>query len=138
MEMPEWRDEYSVGIPEIDAQHKHLFSLAAAVADSVRSKSGQTDLKAVVDELVCYANEHFAFEEIILEKIGYADLMYHQKMHEFMRTRIGLLTAQLNEGLLTEDELVEFMETWLTEHIIMEDMRYIAAVAANEFDGGNI
>jgi hemerythrin len=137
MEIPEWRDEYSVGISEIDAQHKHLFGLAAALADSMRKAAGQTDLNAVLDELVCYADEHFAFEEIIMEKIDYEHLMYHQKMHEFMRTRIALLKAQLNEGLLTEDELAEFMETWLTEHIIMEDMRYIAAVAAKEFDRGS-
>lgn len=46
-----------------------------------------------------------------------------------MRTRLDLLTAQLKQGLLSRAELVEFMETWLTEHIIMEDMRYILAVS---------
>ncbi|WP_169314411.1 bacteriohemerythrin [Turneriella parva] len=134
--MPEWRSEYSVGVPEIDAQHQHLFALAATLAESVRSSSGQANLKAVLDELVCYANEHFAFEEVIMEKINYEHLMYHQKMHEFMRTRINLLSAQLDKGLLTENELAEFMETWLTEHIIMEDMRYIAAVAKQETGKG--
>ena len=53
-----------------------------------------------------------------------------------MRIRITLLRARLNEGLLTEAELAEFMETWLTEHIIMEDMRYIAAVTLKEIDRG--
>lgn len=138
MKMPEWRPEYSVGVPEIDAQHQHLFALGATLAESVRSTTGQTNLKAILAELVCYANEHFAFEEIIMEKINYEHLMYHQKMHDFMRTRINLLSAQLDQGLLTENELAEFMETWLTEHIIMEDMRYITAIAADEIDRGYV
>lgn len=136
MEMPEWRNEYAVGIPEIDAQHKHLFGIAYRLADSVRTAAGQTDLKAVIDELTSYANEHFAFEEMIMEKADYEHLMYHRKMHEFMRTRLDLLNAQLMKGFLSEAELVEFMETWLTEHIIMEDMRYIPAVTAKELEGG--
>lgn len=71
-----------------------------------------------------------------MELAGYDHLAYHRAMHEFMRTRLNLLQAQLAKSFLSRDELMEFMETWLTEHIIMEDMRYIPAVAARYAEGG--
>lgn len=136
MEMPEWRSEYTVGVPAIDRQHQYLFSLGARLARAADIHSNNADLAAIVKELVTYANEHFTYEEKVMEQAGYDNLAYHRAMHEFMRTRLALLQAQLAKGLLSRDELTEFMETWLTEHIIMEDMRYIPSVAAHYSQGG--
>jgi hemerythrin len=136
MEIPEWRSEYTVGVPEIDRQHRYLFALGARLARSAESVDDAQELAYIVRELSQYANEHFVFEEQVMEKAGYEHLAYHKAMHEFMRTRLVLLKAQLDKGLLGRDELTEFMETWLTEHIIMEDMRYIPAVAAQYAQGG--
>ncbi len=136
MEMPEWRSEYTVGVPEIDRQHQYLFGLGARLGRTADANGSNEDLSAIIKELAAYANEHFAFEEKVMEKAGYENLAYHRAMHEFMRTRLSLLEAQLTRGLLSRDELMEFMETWLTEHIIMEDMRYIPCVAAQYTQGG--
>lgn len=136
MEIPEWRSEYTVGVPAIDQQHQYLFSLGARLGRAAEENQSNNDLSNIVKELVTYANEHFAFEEKVMEQAGYENLAYHRAMHEFMRTRLGLLQAQLAKGFLSRDELTEFMETWLTEHIIMEDMRYIPSVAAQYAQGG--
>ncbi len=136
MEMPEWRAEYTVGVPEIDRQHKYLFGLGAKLGRAAQAERNRDELASIISELVSYANEHFAFEEKVMELADYDNLAYHRAMHEFMRTRLTLLQAQLAKGLLSREELTEFMETWLTEHIIMEDMRYIPAVAARYAEGG--
>lgn len=136
MEMPEWRSEYVVGVPEIDRQHQYLFGLGARLGRAAETPESSANLAEIVKELVSYANEHFAYEEKIMEQAGYDNLAYHRAMHEFMRTRLTLLQARLVKGLLSRSELSEFMETWLTEHIIMEDMRYIPAIAAQYAQGG--
>ncbi len=129
MERLEWTVQYSVGVPKIDQQHAHLFDLANRLAKHV-SKSEDAEITAhTIKEVHKYVEEHFAFEESIMQRAGYEHLELHRKMHDLMRTRLDLLTAQLKQGLLSRAELVEFMETWLTEHIIMEDMRYILAVS---------
>lgn len=127
MQMPEWREEYSVGIEELDNQHKELFAIGARLASAV-STGASVDVAATVTELIEYAMKHFKLEERIMEDAGYEHLEYHRTMHEFMRTRVDLLAARVSKGLLTTEELAEFMETWLTEHIIMEDMRYITTL----------
>lgn len=136
MKMPEWCPEYTVGVPEIDRQHQYLFNLGARLGRAAEEQHNNGDLSAILKELVAYANKHFAFEEKIMQLANYENLSYHSAMHEFMRTRLTLLQAQLAKGLLSPSELSEFMETWLTEHIIMEDMRYIPAVAAQYTQGG--
>ncbi|GAB4422012.1 MAG: hypothetical protein OHK0011_00340 [Turneriella sp.] len=136
MEIPEWRPEYTVGVPEIDRQHKYLFDLGEQLARAAEAGKNTAYLGGILKALALYANEHFAYEEKVMERAGYEHLEYHRSMHEFMRTRLTLLQAQLARGLLSYDELLEFMETWLTEHIIMEDMRYIPAVAAEYMAGG--
>lgn len=130
MQKLEWTVQYSVGIPKIDQQHAHLFELASLLARHAGEVNSKELITQTIADLHKYVEEHFAYEEAVLEKANYVHLAEHRRMHDLMRTRLGLLTAQLKEGVLTRHDLVEFMESWLTEHIIMEDMRYIPAVAA--------
>ncbi len=130
MHQLEWSVQYSVGVPKIDQQHAYLFELAQRLA----KHSGDEHAKAVVAETIAelhkYVETHFAYEEGIMAKAHYEHLEEHRQMHELMRTRLDALTERLKKGGLQRHELIEFMESWLTEHIIMEDMRYIPAVSA--------
>lgn len=125
----EWNVQYSVGVPKIDQQHAYLFELAHRLAKHAGDEHAKAVVAETIAELHKYVDTHFAYEESIMEKAHYDHLEEHRKMHELMRTRLGLLTAQLKEGVLQRHDLIEFMESWLTEHIIMEDMRYIPAVS---------
>lgn len=136
MEMPEWRSEYAVGHPLIDEQHRQLFGIAARLGRACEKDKDTAIISEIVRELVAYADQHFEFEEGVMEAADYDHSKYHRAMHEYMRARLDLLEAQLAKKLLSLDELTEFMETWLTEHIIMEDMRYIPALAAKQARGG--
>ena len=129
MERLEWNVQYSVGVPKLDQQHAYLFELANRLAKHVEKSEDAEIVTHTIKELHKYVEEHFAFEESIMERAQYENLALHCKMHDLMRTRLDLLSAQLKQGLLNRQELIEFMETWLTEHIIMEDMRYILAVS---------
>lgn len=122
----EWNIQYSVGDPKIDQQHAYLFELASTLAKHVHDPEV---VAGTIKSLHKYVEAHFAHEESLMEKANYEHLEEHRKMHELMRTRLDLLTLQLKLGQLNRHDLVEFMETWLTEHIIMEDMRYIPSVA---------
>lgn len=126
----EWNVQYSVGIPKIDQQHAYLFELAHRLAKHADEEQAKTVVAETIAELHKYVESHFAYEEGVMKKAGYDHLEEHIKMHELMRTRLDLLTTQLKEGMLKRHDLIEFMESWLTEHIIMEDMRYIPVVAA--------
>jgi hemerythrin-like metal-binding protein len=94
--------DYATGIPEIDRQHQYLFALGARLARSEESVDDAQKIAYIVNELSQYANEHFVFEEQVMEKAGYEHLAYYKAMHEFMLTRLALharlrLIPHLNE-----------------------------------------
>lgn len=126
----QWRPEYSVGIAEIDAQHRRLFEMADDLARKAAAGTGEREMREIIAELNDYVIGHFSLEEQILKAAGYEHFDEHVSMHEMMAVRLALLEKNLKAGKLLPQELEEFMESWLTEHIIMEDMRYIPAVAA--------
>jgi hemerythrin-like metal-binding protein len=90
MDKLDWNADYATGIPEIDRQHRYLFALGARLARSAESVDDVQEIAYIVRELIQYANEHFVFEEQVMEKAGYEHLAYHKAMHEFMRTRLAL------------------------------------------------
>lgn len=65
------------------------------------TKHAKAIIAETIAELHKYVDTHFAYEEGIMEKAHYEHIEEHRKMHELMRTRLGLLTAQLKEGVLS-------------------------------------
>lgn len=122
----EWQVQYSVGDPKLDQQHAHLFELANTLAKHIAEPEVVAE---TIKRLHRYVEAHFAYEEMQMENAKYEHLKEHRNMHTLMRTRLDLLTAQLKAGQFNRHELLAFMESWLTEHILTEDMRYIHSVA---------
>lgn len=126
----EWTVEYSTGIPKIDSQHAYLFELANRLTRAVASGRSQEILADIIRELNEYVQSHFNYEESVMEQAHYDALIQHRQMHEKMREQLAQLGADLTAGTLTAAALSKFLEAWLTQHIMHEDMAYIPAVAA--------
>ena len=73
MALFEWSEKYSVGIREIDDQHKKLIGLVARLQDAMREGKGKAVLDKVLAELIQYTRTHFAAEERIMQTNGYPD-----------------------------------------------------------------
>ncbi len=54
-------------------------------------------------------------------------------MHKKMREQLAEYVVQLQNKTLSAQALSKFLEVWLTEHILHEDMAYIPAVAASGY-----
>lgn len=127
----EWTIEYSTGIPKIDSQHAYLFELANRLTRAVASGRSQEVLADIIRELNEYVANHFSYEESVMEQAHYDALVPHRKMHEKMREELAKYAAELTAGTLDAATLSKFLEHWLTQHIMHEDMAYIPAVAAH-------
>lgn len=55
-----WSDSYSVGIPEIDEQHKALFDLMERLHKAIAARQGSAACIEILKELVDYTRIHFA------------------------------------------------------------------------------
>ncbi len=121
----EWSDEYSVGIDEMDKQHRQLFRLLSEFEDAIRSGKEAIVIGPVVDKLFSYTKTHFVKEEKLMRNHSYPDLESHKKAHADMVEQVeDLYQRSLTNGGVMKTELLGFIADWLLVHIIETDKKY--------------
>ncbi len=114
-----WSLEYSVGIRNIDEEHKKLFEIISSIEDS-KAISVIEVLKSMVE----YSKKHFSSEETYMKKIYYPQLDYHVQLHrQFEEQIIKYLTALKKGDELDLKNIRNFLEKWLINHILKEDKK---------------
>ncbi len=58
-----WSDEYKIGLPVIDSQHKRLFKLIDELNEAIETGPEITDVEELLAGLKQYATRHFQLEE---------------------------------------------------------------------------
>ncbi len=58
-----WNDSYSVGVKTIDQQHAGLFAMVNELHTAMMNGEAKNAVGPLLDKLVKYTLEHFAFEE---------------------------------------------------------------------------
>ncbi len=119
-----WGKVLSVEVDEIDEDHRKLINIFKILNHAVTEGESPEYLAAVLEELVNCTVWHFSHEERLMLKHGYADREEHKAIHRELIKSVEKLQKrilQADETLTDED--IEFLEVWLTEHILTEDMR---------------
>lgn len=127
--MFEWKQEYALGISEIDRQHQELFRMADEIYDMVLEVSGDFQTQRIADLMTAlnqYAEDHFALEESLLVRYEYPELEAHKREHDSFRLQVAELSqakeSQIQREVLTE--LIKFMTQWIFRHIRLTDAEY--------------
>ena len=119
-----WSRVLSVGVDEIDEDHRKLVDTFNILNRAVAKKEPADYLAAVLEELVNCTVWHFSHEERLMLKHRYPETAQHKAEHrELIQTARELQQAVLQAGKPMVDEQVEFLERWLTEHILTADGR---------------
>lgn len=119
-----WDKVLSVENEEIDNDHRILVDLFNLLGRSVESGESRAYVEAVLEELIRCTAWHFAHEERLMLKSGYADLEEHRREHEELMDSVRDLQREiLRTGKLEEQEFQD-LEHWLTGHILVADMKF--------------
>ncbi|MEM2120048.1 MAG: bacteriohemerythrin [Archaeoglobaceae archaeon] len=118
-----WDDSFSIGIAEIDAQHKKLVEMLANLLEEMKRGQGKTVIAKTIDEMLSYAKEHFATEDKYMKLYSYPYAVSHRKEHDkFAEIARSFYSNYLN-GNLTAIDLMNFLKNWLVEHILGSDKK---------------
>ena len=129
-----WSDKLCTGIAEVDDQHRRLVRLINEIGNQCASGTDGARLKSVLDELVQYAQYHFATEERLMSQhsVSAAHRESHIKAHEAFRHQIGLALSIMESApqmnLLAQ--LLEYLTRWLLQHIMVVDFRMAREIQA--------
>ena len=121
-----WRESLSVGLADIDSDHKALFTLAGAMARAI-GLGDMAGMGLAMRTLVGGLSEHFSREERILQARGDSRLEPHRASHDDALERLFLLhhrfmMMETPDGKYAIiEEAHGFFVQWLENHTATED-----------------
>ena len=128
-----WSRELSIGIPRIDREHRGLIDLAAKMHAAMLRGAGKSMLEGLLDALQSYALEHFAHEEELMRSVGYPGIHGHAQTHRDFGERVRKMRRRAAHGERTMTlELLQFMVTWIRDHIAASDRRIAEFIAVRQ------
>lgn len=120
-----WKEEYSVGVAHIDAQHKKLVSLLNQMHRSMCEGAGVAILDNVLSQLISYTREHFAEEERLMQAARYPEFESHRAEHRNLTEKVIAFQQEFQSGKTTMTlKVMTFLKEWLQHHILFSDKRY--------------
>lgn len=118
-----WDNTLSVQISEIDEDHRRLVDLFNLLGHAVEEDVSPEYIDALLEELIACTVWHFRHEERLMLRYAYEGLDEHRAEHDELVRSVKALQEQRRQegtGISTED--IEFLEHWLTGHILGLDM----------------
>ena len=122
-----WQPGYSINISSIDTQHQYLVKVIRQLQEAMLEGRAREVIDRVFDEMNTYTKFHFQFEEEMLEKHGYPDLVGHHARHAELIDQLQQLAQQHADGKLSAGTpVMHFLRNWLLDHIGECDKAYAA------------
>jgi len=120
----EWQDSLSVGVKEIDNQHKRLIDKYNAFFSAYSEGRANEEVIQLLGFLEDYVAVHFADEERLQQQIGFPGYQMHKKQHLELTRKVAGLKERLESNgpdpsLVASTGLL--MTGWLIEHISVMD-----------------
>jgi methyl-accepting chemotaxis protein len=120
-----WDDNYSVGVKEIDDQHKVLFDLINQTHKAMMDNLGKAEKQKILDGLVDYTVFHFSHEEGLMRKAEYDGIPEHLEKHKKLVAQVQDFHHKFTIGAIDIDQnLMKFLKDWLSNHIMGTDKFY--------------
>ncbi len=115
----EWTQALSVGVEEIDAQHRELFRRAARLLEGIRSGEPE-ELGQLVAFLHQYAVEHFGAEEEHMRRTRFRGYARHKAEHDRFISDLMALAREHERsgaGAFMSLKVNHWLSQWLREHV---------------------
>jgi hemerythrin-like metal-binding protein len=124
-----WNDSFSVGVREIDDQHKELVEILNELVALVGEYPGSAnqEITSIIEKIDAYKTVHFETEEKYFKQFNYAGADEHIQAHKDFNEKVGELVASFQKNSEKEQllELVDFIENWFSDHVLNMDHKYV-------------
>ena len=136
-----WNPSYSLGIKQIDDQHKRLLGFVNDLYN--HALDDETDkrefFKAIIGQVVDYIKKHFAIEEKVMLATQFPGYYIHKMAHEEFVLTVVKTVKDFEAGKrLVLTNFSNYLRNWILSHIAIVDVKYcdyIKKIAARNTDG---
>jgi hemerythrin len=124
-----WRDDLSVGHPDIDNDHKRLIAIINDFQNTISKWPPERVIHEALIGLHDYSLQHFQREEAIQAACAYPFAAEHAKEHAELLAAVTAearsLFVQKTKPITAESLqfITDLLKHWLINHIIKSDLR---------------
>ena len=126
----EWSHEFSVSVPEIDAEHQAMFQVADGLHRTLIAGTPPGQAQPFIRELAAHVTDHFSHEEHLMRASAYPLLAWHRRQHAVAHGKIMLLERRVRRGDRNAALLAMDLSVCLKNHIRLAD-RMLCAYLRN-------
>ncbi len=130
-EFLKWSDDYSIGLQEIDNQHKKLLDIINKLYMAFTNREEDVVMEDILTEMANYTNYHFGTEERYFKQFGYKDALDHLEQHKNYITRLSTFQDDFKNNRKITYSVMNFLRNWLVNHIQGIDRDYVALFKEN-------
>ena len=112
-----WSQMFEVGIPELDAQHRQIFSLILRLNTLVEQRD-RSPITQLIVELETLTRCHFDCEAWLIQKFSYPQSCNHSADHFNLLREIH---GYQHSVLFSPQKLALVLGNWLISHTMQED-----------------
>lgn len=120
----QWKDEYSVGIAEIDDQHKGIIDLFTVINTAFENRESWSDVFFKLEQLREHARFHFAVEESLMRMHGYSKQAEHVDQHKHFLGKLDQLQMTTLSRHVTMNT-INYLSDWYTDHLKTLDQDFV-------------
>lgn len=131
MALLEWREEFEIGIAEVDFEHRELFSLINSLYHGEGGdRSGATEVLGRIHTAI---SAHFALEEKVMREARYPSFAPHKADHEELLDEIREIMDRFDAGgfARAEPDLGSVLVNWFAHHFRTHDAQLHGALGRN-------
>ena len=93
-----WDPSYSVGVAELDNQHKKLIRIINELPERLESPDEDRPVASALMSMLDYAKEHFRAEERLMAGATYPALAAHKAEHDRFKEKVLDFIRQYRDG----------------------------------------
>lgn len=126
MTLIEWKDEFRIGIPSVDFEHRQLIGLINDLHANLAGKPQRDAITTFLGEIFSLISAHFALEEKEMRAMKYDQYADHKASHELLLDDIRDIMDEVEataDDSQYESDLGERLERWFTVHFSTFDAR---------------
>jgi hemerythrin-like metal-binding protein len=119
-----WQDRFSVGVPEVDHEHRELIRLINLLHDALEQSQSAPRVRAALGEVHVAISAHFALEEKDMQAWGYAGYAEHKRDHERLLDELRDLMDGIEEAIPPDTNAFGArVNAWFETHFQTHDAR---------------
>jgi len=124
MTLLEWRDEYRIGIAEVDHEHQGLIGLINDVHAALEADRSSARIEEFLGEIYARISAHFALEEKDMRARRYPEFSQHKADHERLLDDIrDIMDEHSESGVLDDQAFLNRLAAWFGDHFKTYDAR---------------